>query len=71
MLASVPPSYSINTSSSRFPADGAGKPLSRTTRRSLQPVNPSTGFEVINVLRIYVCRFYGPDPVIKDLGFME
>ena len=42
----------ISMTSSRLPADGTGKPLSRTARRSLQLVNPSIGSEVISVLCI-------------------
>ena len=43
------PLYGINTTSSRLPADGTGKPLSWTARRTLQLVNPTISSEVISV----------------------
>ena len=48
----VRPLYVINTTSSRLPADGTGKPLSRTARRTLQLVNLTISSEVIDILSI-------------------
>ncbi len=57
--------------SSRLPADGMGKPLSRTDRRILQLVNPTFGSEVIGILRIQSLLILRQSPSIKDIGFME
>ena len=57
--------------SSRLPAEGKGKPLSRTARRILQLVNPTFGSEVIGILRIQSLLVLRPSPAIMDLGFVE
>ncbi len=57
--------------SSRLLADGTGKPLSQTARRTLQLVNPTFGSEVIGILRIESVLGLWPSPAIKDLGFVE
>ncbi len=57
--------------SSRLRADGTGKPLSWTARRFLQLVDPTSGSEVIGILRIQSVLVLRPSPVITDLGFME
>ncbi len=61
----------ISMTSSRPPADGTGKPLSRTARRFLQLVNPTSGSEVIGILCIQSLMVLRPSPVITDLGFVE
>ncbi len=61
----------IRMTSSRLPADGTGKPLSRTARWSLQLVDPTSGSEVIGILCIQSVSVLRPSPVIMDLGFME
>ncbi len=63
--------YVISMTNSRLPADGTGKPLSRTARRTLQLVNPTFGSEVIGILRIQGILVLWQSPSIKDLGFME
>ena len=60
------PLYGINTTSSRLPADGTGKPLPRTARRTLQLVNSTFASEVI-----YFKYLKSIGRAIKDLGFME
>ena len=57
--------------SSRLPADGTGKPLSRTARRFLPLVNRTSGSKVIGILRIQSVSVLRPSPVITDLGFRE
>ena len=57
--------------SSRLPADGTGKLLSRTARRILQLVDPTSGSEVIGILRSQGLLVLRPGPVITDLGFAE
>ncbi len=57
--------------SSRLPADGTGKPLSRTARRFLPLVNRTSGSEVMGILLSQSLLVLRPGPVITDLGFME
>ncbi len=61
----------ISMTSSHLPADGTGKPLSRTARRTLQLVNPTLGSEVMGILRLQSVLVLRPSPVITDLGFVE
>ncbi len=56
------PSYVISTTSGRFPADGAGKPLSRAARRSLQLVITFSSSKVINVFRMSCVQVLRPRP---------
>ncbi len=48
-----PPYRIVLLTSSRLPADGASKPISRTAQRSLQLVNPSIGSEVMSVFTYF------------------
>ncbi len=57
--------------SSRLPADGTVKSLSRTARRFLPLVNRTSGSKVIGILLRQSLMVLRPGPVIADLGFME
>ena len=56
---------------SRLPADRAGKALSRTARRCLDHVNQSIIDKTMYLFRSDVYKFYSPVLVIKELGFIK